>query len=102
MAQVYELKKPVTFEGEEYTELTLDFDSLTGRDMINAERLYVRSSGHDAASLKELMKETQVYIAAFAAKCPPELILSLGIQDMAKITQMVQAFILGGVDEAEE
>ncbi|CAH8247458.1 phage tail assembly protein [Paenibacillus melissococcoides] len=96
MAQVYKLKKPVTFEGKEYTELNLDFDSLTGRDLINAERQYVRSAqGNELANLKEIMKEMQVYIAAFAAKCPPELILSLGIKDVAEITRLVQVFILG-------
>lgn len=96
MAQVYKLKKPVNFEGKEYTELTLDFDSLTGRDLINAERQYVRSAqGNELANLKEIMKEMQVYIAAFAAKCPPELILSLGLKDVAEITRLVQVFILG-------
>lgn len=96
MAQVYKLKKPVTFEGKEYTELTLDFESLTGRDLINAERQYVRSAqGNELANLKEIMKEMQVYIAAFAAKCPPELILSLGLKDVAEITRLVQVFILG-------
>lgn len=96
MAQVYKLIKPTTFEGKEYKELPLDFESLTGRDLINAERLYVRSmEGNELANLKELMKEMQVYIAAFAAKCPPELILSLGLKDVTAITQMVQVFILG-------
>ena len=30
----YKLIKPVTFEGKEYKELTLDFGSLTGNDSI--------------------------------------------------------------------
>lgn len=96
MAQVYTLKKPITFEGKEVSELTLDFESLTGQDLITAERQYVRSvPGNELANLKELMKEMQLYIAALAAKCPPELILSLGLKDAAEVTRLVQVFILG-------
>ena len=32
------LKKPIHFEGEEIKELDMDLDSLTGRDMIEAQK----------------------------------------------------------------
>lgn len=32
------LKKPLSYEGTDYTELSFDFDNLTGRDSLDVER----------------------------------------------------------------
>jgi hypothetical protein len=33
---------PIVFEGKTYTELTFDFDSMTGKDFVRAERTFQR------------------------------------------------------------
>ena len=38
------LTKPYNFEGKEYTELEIDFESLTGRQVSQAKREFIGSS----------------------------------------------------------
>ncbi|WII39195.1 phage tail assembly protein [Paenibacillus thiaminolyticus] len=96
MAHIYKLKKPITFVDKEYTELQLDFDSLTGQDLVDAQRQYLRLGlENELVTVHENTKEMQAYVAARAANCPPELIFSLSLKDFSEITRMVQVFIFG-------
>ncbi len=85
------LSKPYTFEGKEYTELKLDFDVLTGRDMIIAEA-EVRVIA-DPAPVAELSKSYLAVMAAKAARVPVDLILGLPAKDFSKVTIEVQNFL---------
>lgn len=87
-----ELSKPYSFEGKEYTKLELDFDSLTGQDVINAEK-EVRALG-DRSPVAEFSKTYQAVMAAKAAKVPVDLIMKLPAKDFTRITILVQDFLL--------
>ncbi|HOV79363.1 MAG TPA: phage tail assembly protein [Bacillota bacterium] len=87
------LSKPCAFEGKEYTELILDFDSLTGRDMISAEAEARVIAG--PAPVAELSKPFLAVMAAKAAKVPVDLIVGLPANDFSKVTMAAQDFLLG-------
>lgn len=85
------LKKPVHFEGEEIKELDLDLDSLTGKDMIAAQK-EIQSMD---VPVQEFNKEYLAVVAAKACGRPTDLIPLLGIKDFSFITVQVQNFLLG-------
>lgn len=89
------LKKPIEFEGQKHNEINLDFDSLTGADILTAEQMYTRSNLSNAGNMaKEFSKEYQIHVAARAANLPVELFLKLGALDFSVITVAVQNFFL--------
>lgn len=90
--EIVKLKKPVTFEGAEYKELKMDFDSLTGRDMLAAEK-EARAMG-DRSPIAEFSKLYLASVAARAAKVPIELILDLPAVEFTAITVNVQTFFV--------
>lgn len=90
--ETVKLSKPITFEGKEYSELTLALDSITGRDLIKAEAEARLISG--PSPVAELSKTYHAVVAAKAAKVPVDLILDLPAQDFTKITMLVQDFLL--------
>lgn len=85
------LSKPIKFEDQEYTELNLDLDSLTGNDMINAAK-ESKFLG-DTSTVPELSKTYLAVIAAKAASVPVDMILALPGRDFSKITVLVQNFL---------
>ncbi|GAV24810.1 hypothetical protein ciss_07430 [Carboxydothermus islandicus] len=84
--------KPCVFEGKEYTEIILDFESLTGQDLINASN-QARALG-DNSPVLELSKTYLAVIAAKAAKVPVDMILALPAKDFTNVTLSVQNFLL--------
>lgn len=90
----FTLKKPIEFEEETYNELELDFDSLTGDDILAAEGQYLAENGSANGFMKETSKAYQVYVAARAAKVRPELIRALKAGDFTRLTVRTQSFLL--------
>ncbi|TEB13362.1 phage tail assembly protein [Pelotomaculum propionicicum] len=88
------LSRPFTFEDKEYTEINLDLDSLTGRDLIDSEREAVVVVGPSSSPVVELSKPYSAALAAKAAKVPIEMILELPARDFTMITMTVQDFLL--------
>ena len=86
------LKKPVTFESKEYTEVNAEFDNLTGQDLIDATN-EARARG-DQSVLVELSKLYQAIVAAKAAKVPVDMVIGLGGKDFVAITKAAQSFLL--------
>lgn len=87
------LSKPVTFDGVEYGFLSLNYDDLTGQDIINATK-EAKALGDDSP-VAELSKTYLAVIVAKAAKVPVDMILSLPAKDFTKATMFVQDFLLG-------
>lgn len=87
------LKKPVTVKGKPVTDITLDFDKLTGNDMIQAEK-EARALGSGEASVFCSMRY-QAIIAAKVIGCPVDELLELGAADFKNITQPAASFLLG-------
>ena len=92
------LKKPINFEGEEIKELDMDLDSLTGRDMIEAQK-EIQSMD---VPVQEFHKEYLAVIAAKACGRPTDLMPLLGIKDFSAITVEVQNFLLGEESTQEQ
>lgn len=90
--ETVKLSRPVAFEGKEYAELTLDLDSVTGRDLIKAEAEARLIAG--PSPVAELSKAYHAAVAAKAAKVPVDLILELPAQDFTRVTMAVQNFLL--------
>ena len=86
-------RKSFSFEGKEYSELQLDLDSLTGKDVIDAES-EARSMGVRAIML-ESSKAYQAILAAKAAGVTVDLIQALPAKEFSTVTGEVQGFLLG-------
>ena len=86
------LKKPVTFESKEYTEINAEFDNLTGQDLIDATN-EARARG-DQSVLVELSKLYQAIVAAKAAKVSVDMVITLGGKDFIAVTKAAQSFLL--------
>ena len=48
---------PIVFEGKTYTELTFDFDSMTGKDFVRAERTFQRLYKADKNEMRDAGNE---------------------------------------------
>lgn len=86
------LSVPFTVKGEEVTELNLDFDKLSGNDLVKAEK-EVRATGDNTP----LLNFSLTYQAAVAGKivgCPVDDILSMNAKDFKSITNEVAGFLL--------
>ncbi|MBG9799533.1 phage tail assembly protein [Brevibacillus laterosporus] len=97
----YKLQRPIEFDGKLYTEIEYDFESLSGEDMISAERQYLSYDYNQKISLKELSKEYQILLFSRAAKLPKEFFDKLSSKDFQKLTIKMQVFLLK-TDSAEE
>ena len=80
------------FEGKTVTELDLDLEALTGRDLLDAEREANAMLGRPSTDLD---KTYQVCVAAKAAKVVPDMILAMPAKYFAKVTSAVQSFLFG-------
>ncbi|MGG4034204.1 phage tail assembly protein [Paenibacillus cisolokensis] len=89
---IFKLRRPISFEGETYAELNLDFESLTGEDVIACERQFL-SENNGSTFVKETSKAYQSYIVARAAGVPVELIRKLSAGDFSRVTLRAQNFL---------
>ncbi|UHA74461.1 phage tail assembly protein [Paenibacillus sp. 481] len=91
--RIFELSRPFKFEGQEYTEVLLDLDSLTGDDMMLCERR-VKESTTEQIHVYEMSKKYLAHVAACAARVPYEMVAAMPAKDFSKITVKVQGFLL--------
>lgn len=87
----HDFAKPFAFEGQEYTGLDLNFDNLTGKDLLNVEAEMTAKG--ITAIMPEISKVYQMHVAARAAKVPVELIEALPIKEASGITMKVVNFL---------
>ena len=81
----YILSKEYEFEGQKYTEIELNLDVLTGKDV----------SAGNISPLVAVDTDFCVYLAAKAAKLPIEFMENLPAKDYCAIGQEVSNFLLG-------
>ena len=86
-------RRPFIFEGNEYKEIKLDLDSLSGKDVIDAET-EARAVGVRAVML-ESSKAYQAILAAKAAGVTVDFIQALPAKEFSIVTGEVQGFLLG-------
>lgn len=92
MAQIIKLTKAINISGEELKEIELDFDSLRGLDLLEAEK-EARAAGDESVMLMFSMR----YQAAVAAKISVlsyDDVLNLKGNDFTRITNAVATFLM--------
>lgn len=94
--EVYTFARPVTFEGDTFESLSIDFDKLTGEDILICDRQYQVESARQSSGelIKETNKAYQAYIVAKAAGVHVGLIRALSAKDFTKLTLRAQSFLL--------
>lgn len=90
---IVRFRNSLQFEGKNYEALSMDLESLTGKDVIDAEN-EARALGVRAVML-ESSKEYQAIIAAKAAHVTVDLIKALPAKEFSSVTGEVQGFLLG-------
>lgn len=91
---VLKFTKPYNFEGKEYTEVDLSgLESITARDMIEAEKLYGRTGGF--SFIPEMSMGYAIMIATRASKHPIEFFQGLPPKDAMRVKNKVTSFFFG-------
>jgi hypothetical protein len=88
------LKKPLSYEGTDYSEISFDFDSLTGRDSLDVEReLAMRGI---QVAVPAFSGEYIVRIAAKACAEPlgSDAFESLSLRDYNRLRSKVRNFLM--------
>lgn len=89
---IIHLTKPMTLKGAEVSELALDFDAITGADLVAAES-EARAMGDNTPFIAASMRY-QAAVAARMAGCPVDDILALSAEDFKNIIAPVVRFLL--------
>ena len=89
----YILSKEYEFEGQKYTEIEIDLDVLTGKDVSAAKREWTRAGNFSPLMASDT--DFCVYPSAKAAKQPIEFMEGLPAKDYCAIGQEVANFLLG-------
>ena len=88
----FKLTKAIKYDGEEIKELNLDFDKLTGQDLLDAEAEL--SAEKKAPPVKEFNKGYLAIVGAKAAGVPTDMVKLLGAKDFTQFTMHVQNFLI--------
>lgn len=93
----YPLQHPITFEGEKISELNLDFERLTGRDLLICSRVARQLDPEESviSAIRAFSATYQIAVAASAASVTPDLIQALKGPDYIQVTQMAANFLMG-------
>ncbi|MBB6670505.1 phage tail assembly protein [Cohnella nanjingensis] len=96
MAEVYTFARPVSFDGELFADVTLDFDKLSGEDILACDRQYRSEQGRSGgvSLAPEMDKSYQAYIVAKAASVHVGLILAASAKDFTRLTLRARNFLL--------
>lgn len=89
------LSKKYTLDGKETDIIKMDFEKMTGADILDAEKTTLYIDGMSGAVL-ELSKAYMLNIASIATGIPAEELKKLNLKDFTNLTIEVQAQ-LGGL-----
>lgn len=98
MAEIIKLKKEYTLSGKKVLEITLDFDSLSGFDVIEAEKAYKKRN--TASTMKEMEDGWYLTIAEMASGIKYGDLLKLNIRDYVQLLTKIKNFLL--VSDSDE
>lgn len=88
------LSKPYSFEGKEYTELEINFDNLTGREVSQAKKDFIRSGNFYGGNILQTDMDFCVYLAAKAVDQPIEFMEGLPAKDYLTVSTLAAGFLL--------
>lgn len=92
MAKSIKLSKPLKINGQDTTEVAIDFDKITGLQLTAAER-EVRAMGDQTPSVF-LSMQFQAAVAAKMLGVPVDDVLALPASDFKKVVLPVTNFLL--------
>lgn len=87
------LSKTYNSEGKEFRELDIDFDRLTGKDLVDASK-EARILG-DVSPVQELSPTYLAVVGAKAAGISIDTVLALSAKDFTSVKTETQNFLLG-------
>ncbi len=93
-SKVYKLTRPVEFEGETYKELHLDFEAMTGRDIVAAKKEYELKNPLAQKTVLAMDTDFAACFVARAAKVPAALLDYVTAPDYVGLTQEAINFLL--------
>ena len=85
-------KKPFEYEGKTYTELTFNFERLSGRDMVSIETEMQMNNEYCLAP--EVSRSFQAKMAAKAAGIGSDVLDAMPIKDFNRITNAARSFLI--------
>lgn len=85
-------ERPFEYEGKTYTELTFNFERLTGRDMVSIDA--EMQAKNEYAIAAEISRSFQAKMAAKAAGIGSDVIEAMPIREFNKITNAARSFLL--------
>ena len=85
-------KKPFEYEGKTYTELTFNFERLSGRDMVSIET--EMQMNNEYALAPEISRSFQGKMAAKAAGFGSDVLEAMPLKDFNKITNAARSFLI--------
>ncbi len=88
------LYKPITIDGRELKEVTLDFNKLTAADLDNVEA-EMNASGGAKSPVPAMSSSFNLRVAARAAGVNYHDLQRLNVKDAAKLSLIAQNFLLG-------
>ena len=91
MEDIIKLNKEYNFGGKVITEINLDFDSLTGTDLMDAERAY--KMRNKASVVKELEDGWLISVAEKSSNLKYGDFLKLSGRDYLKVLNKVRGFL---------
>jgi Phage tail assembly chaperone proteins, E, or 41 or 14 len=94
MSRVLKLTRPTQINGSEITELTLDLESLRGKDLMELESGFRKFYRGEFVAALNLDSRYQLWIAGRACNLNPEDLAELYAPDFVAVTGEVQSFLL--------
>ncbi len=88
------LYRPITIDGQEVAELTLDFNKLTAADLDNIEADMAAASGGARHPVPALSNAFNLRVAARAAGVNYHELSRLSAKDATKLSLLAQNFLL--------
>lgn len=85
-------KKPFEYEGKTYTELTFNFERLSGRDMVSIET--EMQMNNEYALAPEISRSFQGKMAAKASGIGSDVLEAMPLKDFNKITNAARSFLI--------
>lgn len=85
-------KKPFEYEGKTYSELTFNFERLTGKDMVSIETEMQMNNKYALAP--EISRSFQAMMAAKAAGIGSDVLEAMPIKDFNRITNAARGFLI--------
>lgn len=88
----HKFKRPFEYADKVYTEMTFDFERLTGRDMVSIET--EMQMNNEYALAPEISRSFQSKMAAKAAGIGSDVLEALPMKDFNKITNAARSFLI--------